>query len=576
MELGDFRRTRGVIISRVLLIPFLTVMLVFGTLIYYFATHIHRQVRDELRYIGNAHGHLIEQFLHDCSVNLQHIACAGQFEELSNQERLAELFERLQERSISFVDLGILDDQGNQVAYVGPYMLKGKNYADAEWFSSAQREDVYISDVFSGYRKAPHFIIVVRSDEGGHPWFIKSTIDTYLFNDLVADIRLGDTAEAYLTNEKGIFQTRPRSGGKVLEPDPNFPVYKPGKDIRAPFTADDVADGRYLYAVSRIQPTGWRLVVRQEIGDAYANLIQAVLMGITIVLLGGAGAVLMGFVFASRVSNQLAACAAEKNQIGSQLIMAGKLAEVGEMSSAVAHEINNPLQVMKGEETYMKDILGDMEANGTPGNAENIEMLRDSIEQVGKQIDRCREITQGLLGFARKSEERTCLVDLNSLLSETAAMVEYRARVENINIVREVKSDVPHLKSDPTQLQQVFLNLLNNAIDALKDKDHGEIRITAECINDEVIVSVRDNGCGIAPENMEKIFLPFYTTKPVGEGTGLGLSTSYSIVERLGGRIDVSSELNVGTVFSVRLPFYGQLKGPESEKPAVSMGGVAQ
>jgi two-component system NtrC family sensor kinase len=110
------------------------------------------------------------------------------------------------------------------------------------------------------------------------------------------------------------------------------------------------------------------------------------------------------------------------------------------------------------------------------------------------------------------------------------------------------------IESDPAQLQQVFLNLLNNAIHALRNRDNAEIRITAEKEEDQLAISIGDNGCGIPPENLEKIFMPFFTTKPVGQGTGLGLSTCYGIVQRLGGKMSVSSELNVGSVFTVYLP----------------------
>jgi two-component system NtrC family sensor kinase len=141
-------------------------------------------------------------------------------------------------------------------------------------------------------------------------------------------------------------------------------------------------------------------------------------------------------------------------------------------------------------------------------------------------------------------------------------LVERRAHVENVNILQEVQSDLPPIKSDPGQLQQVFLNLINNAMYAVsKMADSGEIRLTAAQEGEDVIISVQDNGCGILPEHIEKIFLPFFTTKPVGQGTGLGLSTCYGIIERLGGDISVSSEVNVGSTFTVRLPISGSPGG---------------
>jgi two-component system NtrC family sensor kinase len=210
---------------------------------------------------------------------------------------------------------------------------------------------------------------------------------------------------------------------------------------------------------------------------------------------------------------------------------------------------------MQSEQTMIKDLLGDIEQNDACSDADTLGLIRDSVDQIKIQIDRCRRITQGLLRFARKSGTVLREVRLQEFVPELVDAVASRTQTENIRIVQEVDPDLPSLTSDADQLQQVFLNLLNNSIHALGDKEGGTIRLSA-CRDGEgfVAVSVGDDGCGISPEDMEKIFHPFFTTKPVGQGTGLGLSTSYGIVEGLGGQITVTSELNVGTVFTVRLP----------------------
>jgi len=561
MDNNRFRRTRRIILSRVLLVPFIAVMLVFGTLVYYFATNLREKVESELALLADDHRRLLEQFLRERSLDLQYVARAYSFEELSRDGRLDEVFKHLQLCSQAFFDIGVFDEEGNHVAYVGPYDLRGKNYAQAEWFQKIQEKDLYISDVFLGYRNIPHFIIAVRREEGERTWYLRSTIDTLFFNDLVESIRVGETGEAYLINEDGVFQTRRRSGGSLMEVDPDCTAYEAGDNTIASFTADDERGKRHLYATGRLHATKWLLVVRQEVSDAYAPLIRAVAVAIVVIVAGGAVVVTVAFLLASGVANRLTIADMEKRRMGSQLIMAGKLAEVGEMSAGVAHEINNPLQVMKSEEALMKDILAEMEADGKIADTENIRMLRDSLNQIGVQINRCKQITQGLLKFARESEAKIQTVDLSMLIPEVVGMIERRAQVENIRIVQQLEKDLSPVKSDPAQLQQVFLNLLNNALYALNEKGGGEIRITATEEDNVLSVGVADNGCGIAPENMEKIFLPFYTTKPVGKGTGLGLSTCYGIVERLGGQITVTSELNVGTVFTVRLPLAGPPEG---------------
>jgi two-component system NtrC family sensor kinase len=558
MNTVDFESTRKMILLRVLLVPFIAVILVSGTLVYYFSSNLSRQTQAKLSFLAEGHRNLIEQFLRERSADLQYVAASSSLEELSTNSNLALELERLQTLSLAFLDLGVFDADGNHVAYVGPYDLKGKNYAHTEWFKRVQNEEVYISDVFLGYRNIPHFIIAVRQFEGARPWYIRATIDTFFFNNLVENIRVGKTGEAYLVNKIGVFQTPRRSGGNLMEADPDFVMYQVGPDATTSFAADDLAGERHLYAVSKLGPTGWLLVVRQQLNEAYAPLLRAVLIAVAMIIAGGVAVVSMGFFLATGVAHQLTMADMEKRQMGSQLIMAGKLAEVGEMSAGVAHEINNPLQVMKSEEMLMKDILSDIEAAASPDQMENIKMLLGSIDQMGVQIDRCGRITQGLLKFARESDAHIQKVDLKELLPEVIALVDRRAKVENINIVEEIQPGLPSIPSDPSQLQQVFLNLLNNAMYALnKNADGGEIKISAKEEESNLLISVQDNGCGIPPEQIGKIFLPFFTTKPVGQGTGLGLSTCYGIIERLGGDISVASEVNVGTTFTIRLPIHG-------------------
>ena len=280
---------------------------------------------------------------------------------------------------------------------------------------------------------------------------------------------------------------------------------------------------------------------------------RALVIGIAMILGGGALVVLMGFLLASSQARQLVLSDREKRQLGNQLIMAGKFAELGEMSVGIAHEINNPLQVMKAEQTLMRDLLAEL---GSTAGVESgdLDMVRDSLDQIGVQIERCKQITGGLLNFSRKSDAVSKRIDLASLIPEVIRMVEEKAKADDVRIVHESHPDHPEVVSDPTQLQQVLLNLLNNALYALEGREDGEIRIASAREEDTVMISVADNGCGIDPEIIDKIFLPFFTTKPVGQGTGLGLSTIYGIVERWGGQVQVSSEPDVGSVFTVRFP----------------------
>lgn len=555
MDTGRFERTRRTILVRVLLPPFVTLLLVCGTLVYYFASYSRNQVQLRLMAVTSDQRRVVDQFLGERTADLRFACATHSIEDLRHRDRLAQLLDRLRAGSDAFFDLGVFDEEGNHLAYVGPFDLVGINYAATEWFQAVRERGRYVSDVFSGYRKIPHFIIAVKREERGRTWYLRATIDTLLFDELVEGVRIGRTGEAYLVNREGILQTDRPSGGDLMEPDGDYSHYVLDRAAITSFSARGGPDRRYLYAAGPLRHADWVLVVRQERGDAYAALSHAVLAAIGVIVIAGAGVVAMAFVLASGQVRQLMLADLEQRRMRTQLIMAGQLAEVGEMSTGVAHEINNPLQVMRSEQALIAELLADLRREAGSPSPEALEMLENSVQQIGVQIERCRRITEGLLKFARRRERSIQPVVMQKFVPELIAAIERRARVANISVVQEIEPGLPTVATDPGQIQQVLLNLLNNAIDALEGKERGEVTVRVfQEGKSTLVLSVSDDGCGIPPENLEKVFLPFFTTKKNGHGTGLGLSTVHGIVEGLGGQIRVGSEVNVGTVFTVHLP----------------------
>lgn len=243
-----------------------------------------------------------------------------------------------------------------------------------------------------------------------------------------------------------------------------------------------------------------------------------------------------------------------RRSLDSQLIQSQKLASIGELSSGIAHEINNPLAIIGQETEWIRHLLQTEELRDREGLGE----LADSVGEIAKQVDRCKEITHKLLDFARKKDPLIQKVDLNRLIEDMARLVEREALQRDIRIERRYGEDLPPVSTDPPLLRQVILNLLNNATHAV-DRNGTIFLMTQACGSRRVDVLVSDSGCGIPEENMEKIFDPFFTTKPPGKGTGLGLSICHGIITRLGGRISVTSEVGKGTTFAVHLPLeYGK------------------
>jgi PAS domain S-box-containing protein len=238
----------------------------------------------------------------------------------------------------------------------------------------------------------------------------------------------------------------------------------------------------------------------------------------------------------------------ERKQMEAQLLQAGKMAAIGELASGVAHEINNPVAIIGGTAEQLQFLIDHCRENPE----EISKRLLKHVETISEQAARCKKITQALLNFARKTEIRTTEVSLARLLEETIALVGNRAMSEGKKILLNLSPDLPTLSADPHQLEQVFLNIVNNALDAV-DKN-GSVAIKARTEGGSVIIDFMDDGIGIPEENLKKIFDPFFTTKPLGKGTGLGLSICIGIVQRMNGTISVDSRPHAGTTFTVRLP----------------------
>lgn len=238
----------------------------------------------------------------------------------------------------------------------------------------------------------------------------------------------------------------------------------------------------------------------------------------------------------------------ERKQMEAQLLQASKMAAIGELAAGVAHEINNPAAIISGTAEQLEFIIKEC-----GDRADDIkERLLRHVSMIREQATRCKRITQGLLNFARRTEVHTTDVNVAKLIRETVALVENRALSEKKEIETRLPKDLPAFEADPHQLEQVFLNLVNNALDAIDA--HGTVTIQARAEHKSIIIDVTDNGSGIAEEDLKRVFDPFFTNKPVGKGTGLGLSICFGIVERMNGKITAESIPGCGSTFTVRLP----------------------
>jgi two-component system NtrC family sensor kinase len=224
-----------------------------------------------------------------------------------------------------------------------------------------------------------------------------------------------------------------------------------------------------------------------------------------------------------------------------------KLASIGRLAAGVAHEINNPMAIINEKTGLMEDFLATMP------NFEKRDRFLQLTSSIKQSVDRCRSITHRLLGFARRMDVEIEAIDLNEVIKEVYGFLEKEAFHRNIDVQLKLTDALQDILADHGQLQQVFLNILNNSFSAVENG--GRIEITTwDYDNDFIAASVQDNGVGMSQETRQHIFDPFFSTHRQGYGTGLGLSITYGIMEKLGGRIEVESEEGKGATFILYLP----------------------
>jgi two-component system NtrC family sensor kinase len=281
-------------------------------------------------------------------------------------------------------------------------------------------------------------------------------------------------------------------------------------------------------------------------------LVAAAPLGLRCGVLWALGALALAgasFLTSRRLLRRMQPAAGKEWLLEEGLLQTQKLAAIGQLAAGVAHEINNPLAIIRQEAQWMQTLLQTDHFHGL----EELKELQDSLREIIQQVDRTKEITHNLLDFARKREPVIQPLAVNKLIEDMAKLVEKEAWQKNIRLVRQLAPGLPPIYSDAPQLRQVILNLLNNAAYAIH-KD-GAITVTTRLAGNEALeIVVSDTGPGIAPEDLPRIFDPFFTTKPPGQGTGLGLSICHGIVEKLGGRITVASGKGQGATFIISFP----------------------
>jgi len=540
-----------------MLVAYLTPLILVSVVFHLqYDTTLREGINNHLKSIADHQRNIVDLYLKERVGNLRMAFRFGGAAIVQDRVDLKKLLADLQHESPAFVDVGLFDSSGKLVAYAGPHAsLIGKNYSDESWWRrlQGQRRAFLISDVYLGFRRKAHFIIAVRHELNGRSWTLRASVDPKRFSEFVRSSYVIKTSEALIVNTQGKRQTVHATAGGSSE---TFHV--PG---RAPHSLvrEATFHGRsYVAAYAWLAEHDWVLIVRVPESAAYAPIRRAKLLlagavGVAVLLI-----ILLVIRNSGRLVGKLEQADLARADLRGQLFHAAKLASVGEMAAGVAHEINNPLAIIYEETGMMKDALD-------PQFELKVD-LADFAERLGAIEEaalRGRSITRKLLAFARQHESGADPTDLNLLLERVLKVKETEFKVSNIETEFEFEPNLPEVEVNRNQLDQVVLNLLNNAKDAIGDG--GRITLRTRSSAGKVCFDIQDTGCGMSDEQLENAFFPFYTTKEVGKGTGLGLSISYGIVSSMGGSIDVESEIGQGTTFTVSIP-----QGiPNHDSPAV-------
>ena len=538
-----FRGVRNRAVMTILAVSFIPLILLGGGMYFYAASVLKQKTLESLRTEAVNHKKVIDLFLAERAMDLRLLSENLDLPDLIRPGAINGVFHSLHRELPCFTDLGIIDDQGRHLAYAGPYRLISRNYKETEWFKAVSAGNTYVSDVFLGFRKIPHFIIAVKQTRGDRFWFVRATVDASYFNGVVSKVTGKRKGFAYLVNKMGMFQTRPPETAGILMGPSGFSAPGLFKGVKMEEGPDRVRMMTWLENVP------WLCVVQIDSDDIFTSLHHVRDIGIYVFLAGGGLILFVVLLTTNRLVSRLEFKRRSVLSLDRQLRHAGRMASSMRLSQGFFREINDILANIDVTASLAHDLTRKGDLAG----------LEECAAQIRAEASRSRGLIHKFLGFISPCPGPVVKeVNINEMLDDLLEFLDSELRYNDTRVVRDYQDPLPIVRSDSFQLRQVFENLIFNAMSAIEK--HGKITLKTIASEEHVRVFVRDDGPGISRENMKKIFEPFFTTRP--EDPGLGLPICLGILERLGGGISVESEPGRGATFIVELPLQFRPAGP--------------
>jgi two-component system NtrC family sensor kinase len=551
-----------------LVLTYLAPLILLSTYFYFqYRSILQESTRNHLRTVAENHARTMDLFLQERIVNLSNLIDDPKLRIPPPSSAMRDLLRRLLQASDTFEDIGFIDSRGIQVGYAGPYPeLDGKDYSREPWFAALKnrKDNCMVTDSYLGFRQKAHFTLAVSRIIDDQYVVLRAALDSEKLQHYLSSLPETHEVDVSIVNAAGHYQLAD-PGAKTA---PLGSAIVPPLSPRLATVTAQIGGKTVPYAYAWLRTCDWALIAKQSAGAGAARSGNA---QINIIAFSAAIIALIFSVIvvrAKKIVQTIRRADATRAQLSDNLLHASKLAAVGELASGIAHEINNPLAIINEEVGLIKDM-----ADPRFNLDVSLQDLTPHLDSIQEAVFRCRDITSKLMAFVRRTEISVRAYNIHELIDGVVnSFYGPEMAVSNIEIVRSYCREELFVLADKTQLEQVFLNLMNNAIDAIGGR--GRIAITTTLLwdDDRVRIDVADTGTGMTQDQLERIFMPFYTTKQAGEGTGLGLSISYAIIKGLGGEISVSSTPGQGSTFSIVLPIHMHARTSEATVRAEQLG----
>ena len=534
-----FRRLWRTTVVTLLAASFLPYLFIGGVIYSYTASVLKEKTYDILGAEVLQQKTAIDGFLAERVRELQLILSSAGLSHLAEPGVLDSIFANLSRECPCYIDLGVIDGRGRQIAYTGPYDLLSKNYQTSDWYINALAHRFFISDLFLGYRNIPHAVVAVKQPFEQETLIVRATINGSYFGNLVKAISYQKQGDAYLVNSNGIYQTMSRRSGKIMAQSDlsNIPRHEGVKF--------EAYDGRIRSSVW-LENVDWVSVVELSKKEAFASLVRVRNLVIYIFILSSIIMLLAVLLTTNYLLTRLESKRKSILHLDHQLRHTSRIATSAVLSTGVLHKIKDCLSNIDITSQWIAESCGKA-STAQPDHRE----LDINLKQIQNQIVTARTLIDRYLRITDVSGPILKDIHIHVLLGDLMDLLDWEIQNKQATLIQDFDDAIEPFRSDPTTVRHIIQNLIHNAIEAIPQ--NGRITIGTRGDKEGVRIIVTDNGPGIAEKDRERIFEPYFSTK--SRNLGLGLSVSKSIIEKLGGSLTVESVPEKGAVFTAFFPY---------------------